>query len=245
MSSEHQRALEKWSDNGYAILESFFSKEEVDAVNNEIQVLDKNKETKWRYSNKIMFAIHQSKNLWKIANTPSLIGILSTLLGSNVSAFQSINFLTGSQQSTHSDAIHMTTFPNGNLIAVWIALEDIAVASGPLHFYPGSHKLPYFYNKDYDNSGTKYTLGEYDYKVYESNIKEKLASLSYEKKIFTAKKGDVLIWHANLLHGGEPVLNDALTRKSMVLHYLSDDAICYHEITQRPTLKVSSPFQTE
>jgi ectoine hydroxylase-related dioxygenase (phytanoyl-CoA dioxygenase family) len=51
-----------------------------------------------------------------------------------------------------------------------------------------------------------------------------------------AKKGDVLIWHANLVHGGAPILNPALTRKSMVVHYYANDVIKYHEITERPSL---------
>jgi ectoine hydroxylase-related dioxygenase (phytanoyl-CoA dioxygenase family) len=67
-------------------------------------------------------------------------------------------------------------------------------------------------------------------------IADKLLKLSDKKRVFTAEKGDLLIWHANLFHGGEPHLNKAKTRKSMVLHYFATDRICYHEITQRPTL---------
>ena len=51
-----------------------------------------------------------------------------------------------------------------------------------------------------------------------------------------AKKGDVLVWHANLLHGGMPVVHPALTRKSMVAHYFAEGVICYHEISQRPAV---------
>ncbi len=57
-----------------------------------------------------------------------------------------------------------------------------------------------------------------------------------EKQVFTAKKGDLLIWHANLMHGGEPHTNKEKTRKSMVFHYFNENYICYHEITQRPAL---------
>ena len=55
--------------------------------------------------------------------------------------------------------------------------------------------------------------------------------------MFLAKKGDLLVWHANLLHGGEKVVDQNSTRKSMVLHYYANDTVCFHEITQRPTLK--------
>jgi len=36
---------------------------------------------------------------------------------------------------------------------------------------------------------------------------------------FLAKKGDILIWHADLAHGGAPVSNKALTRQSLIGHF--------------------------
>jgi ectoine hydroxylase-related dioxygenase (phytanoyl-CoA dioxygenase family) len=130
----------------------------------------------------------------------------------------------------------MTTFPLGGLLGVWIALEDIDEDNGPLHYYPKSHLLPYYLNADYGNEGNSLLLGPKDYTEYEKMIEGKVKELSLQKKIFTAKKGDLLIWHANLLHGGEPHNNKSKTRKSMVLHYYNTDCICYHEITQRPAL---------
>jgi len=46
----------------------------------------------------------------------------------------------------------------------------------------------------------------------------------------------VLIWHANLLHGGSPILRPGATRRSMVCHYFAEGVICYHEMSQRPAL---------
>jgi ectoine hydroxylase-related dioxygenase (phytanoyl-CoA dioxygenase family) len=57
-----------------------------------------------------------------------------------------------------------------------------------------------------------------------------------QQEKFMAKKGDVFVWHANLLHGGSPINNPALSRKSMVLHFYAKDVICYHEITERPAI---------
>jgi len=55
-------------------------------------------------------------------------------------------------------------------------------------------------------------------------------------KYFLPKKGDLLVWHANLLHGGEPIHDPSLTRKSMVIHFYAKDVIKYHEITERPAV---------
>jgi len=130
----------------------------------------------------------------------------------------------------------MTTFPLGGLIGVWIALEDIDIDNGALHYYPGSHRLPYYMNRDYDNEGSYWKLGKNGYRAYEQMLGEKVKELQLEKEIFTCKKGDMLIWHANILHGGEPHTNKAKTRKSMVFHYFDENSICYHEVTQRPAL---------
>ena len=58
-----------------------------------------------------------------------------------------------------------------------------------------------------------------------------------KKATFTAKKGDLLIWQANLLHGAEPLIDKSSTRKSMMFHHCGKHAIYYREITQWPTLK--------
>ena len=132
-----QEAIIDWSDKGYAIIPQFFSSEQVDAILKETnQLIESNKANYQRNSNKIMFAYRQSSVVKNIVDADRLNNILSLLLGKKVSLFQSINFFTGSEQASHSDSVHMTTFPLGYLIAVWIALEDIKEGSGVLHYYP-------------------------------------------------------------------------------------------------------------
>ena len=183
-----------------------------------------------------MFAVRKSSYLTDLWSDPKLLEFLNVLIGGRAKLFQSINFFYGSEQRTHSDSIHMTTFPLGGLLGVWVALEDVGPDQGPLHYYPGSHKLPYLLNDAYNNEGGRLTVGEKTYQDYENLVADKLTETPYERKVFTAKKGDVFIWHANLLHGGEPHRDRARTRKSMVLHYFDATRVCYHEITQRPAL---------
>ena len=183
-----------------------------------------------------MFAIHQSALLRSVGNHPHLLDLLSALMGRRAILFQSINFLNGSQQRTHSDSIHMTTYPLGGLCACWLALEDISAEQGALHYYPGSHKLPYYLNSDYGNEGNALFTGAKTYTEYEDFIQKKIAEHGIQKEVFTANAGDLLIWHANLFHGGEAHTNKSKTRKSMVFHYFAEGVICYHEITQRPAL---------
>ncbi len=233
---QSQQSLLHFEMEGYAILKQYLDANTVDAINKEIDTLLEQKKVNFKYGKKIMFAIHKSNILKNVGESKELLELLSSIMHEDVKLFQSINFITGSEQHTHSDSIHMTTFPLGGLLGVWIALEDIELDNGPLHYYPGSHKLPYYLNEDYNNEGSFFLTGDKDYSQYEKMVEEKLLQHSNKKSTFTAKKGDVLIWHANLFHGGEPHLNKAKTRKSMVLHYFAVDRICYHEITQRPAL---------
>lgn len=231
-----QESINNFDDLGYCIIKNYWSQEQVDKVNDEIDRLLQSREIRFKYGNKLMFAIHKSTYLYDICHDEKLKELLDHLIKGDAQLFQSINFLSGSEQKTHSDSIHMTTFPLGGLLGVWIALEDIDEENGPIHYYPQSHKLPYYLNRDYDNLGNSFLLGDKGYTAYEEMIQRKIKGKEIKKKVFQAKRGDILIWHANLLHGGELHSNKDRSRKSMVLHFFDTKRICYHEITQRPAL---------
>ena len=229
--------VSSFGEDGYAVIKKFFSEEVVDGINSEIDSMLASGEVSYKYQNKIMFAIHKSELIRNMGADVVLMKVLDFLQKEKTSLFQSINFKTGSNQRTHSDAIHMSTFPRGKMIAVWVALEDMSLENGPLHYYPGSHRLPYVMNEDFGNKSTRWWLGPKEYSDYEDKIEGVIADNNLEKEVFVAKKGDVLIWHANILHGGEQVLDTDSTRKSVVFHYYADRCIAFHEITERPTLR--------
>lgn len=232
-----KKSILDWKENGYIILENFFDASTIDAVNHEIDSLLKNKKVEFTLGNKIMFANKASKLIRSLTLKKELTSILEFILGKKVIPFQTINFVTGSEQSAHSDSIHMTTYPLGYLIAIWVALEDVHEDSGPLSYYPGSHKLPYLLNDGYERGGNVFTVGaDSNYLKYEEKIGEVVKEKKLPRRIFTAKKGDVLIWHANLIHGGEKITRAGATRKSMVVHYFAENVIKYHEINERPAL---------
>ncbi len=231
-----QKQILSWSDNGFMILHNFFDDTIVSSINEEVnRIVEKNLITP-THDNKLPFANKISSVIKNVSYTPQLISILQFLLGKEVVPFQTLNFIKGSNQRAHSDSIHMTTYPLGYLIAVWIALEDTNENNGPLFYYPGSHKLPYLLNNDFNEMSTALKLGRNDYPDYEDVVEEVIQKNGLEKNTFFAKKGDVLIWNANLIHGGSPIKDYSLTRKSMVVHYYAKDVIKYHEITERPSL---------
>jgi ectoine hydroxylase-related dioxygenase (phytanoyl-CoA dioxygenase family) len=151
--------------------------------------------------------------------------------------FQTITCHKGSQQGAHSDSIHMTTYPIGYLTAAWIAFEDIHPDCGPLVYYPGSHRLPYVFSKDVG-------IGHDDFKArgyaeyhdkYEPKIRDVIAENNLEPHYFHAKKGDVLIWHANLIHGGSMRRDLSLSRKAVVCHFFVKGSFAYHDLSGSET----------
>ncbi len=236
-SKSIQDQLLHWPSQGYLALTGFFVNE-IDRINLEMEEIRTNNTLDFDYTNsRIMNSWQVSPAVRQIVNHPEMIGLLSFILGKKVTPFQTINFFRGSEQHTHSDFIHMTTEPKGFLVVAWIALEDIGEGQGPLHYYSGSHKLPYVLGDSFEHSTTSWTVGEDLYANFEKKIDAEVRDYNLKKQVFLAKKGDVFFWHANLLHGGEEVTLPESTRKSLVIHFFCEgDVLCYHEITQRPAV---------
>jgi len=232
-----QKALLRWPTDGFVVLRGLFTHEEVAAMNAEIDRLIRDKVVDFNFTGrKIMFAFHHSDLLRKYVHDRRILDVMDFLLGKRMKVFQSINFLTGSEQAAHSDSIHMTTHPLGYMTAAWIALEEINADNGPLIYHVGSHKLPYLLNGSYDHGGNRFVIGEDAYARYEEAVDREIANGHFEAREFHAQPGDVLFWHANLLHGGKKMTTPNASRKSMVIHCFADDVLCYHELTQRAAM---------
>ncbi len=155
-----------------------------------------------------------------VANDSSL-AFLKAIFEETPKAFQGLTFWNGSEQEIHKDTAYVRVKENPMaLVASWLALEDIAAGTGELDYFVGSHRAP-----DYLFGGTsKWMVSEAGDFTPEHN--RFLASLhvdarkyGFTKSSFLAKKGDVLIWHADLAHGGSPVTQKGRTRRSLVTHF--------------------------
>ncbi len=173
----------------------------------------------------------------RVAKYPALMRWMGRLLGRPAKLLQTIASHKGSQQAAHSDSIHMTTYPLGYLAAAWIAFEDIGAECGPLEYYPGSHRLPYVFSHDLGISLEDMRSGGYgSYRErYEPHVQRLIAEHGLRPRYFEARKGDVLMWHANLLHGGSQRRDLRLTRKAVVAHYFARGAFVYHDLSAAPS----------
>lgn len=153
-----------------------------------------------------------------IHDNTEFIRVASLLFGQPANAEYTINFAYGSRQALHQDSAVFHLFPPHFLAGLWLACEDIKPDSGPLVYYPGSHKekfFPEFDNYPQTNLKTCDKATSARYQAYLNKLAE-----NYERKQFLAKKGQVLFWHGMLIHGGDAVETPEQTRNSYVCHYV-------------------------
>jgi ectoine hydroxylase len=230
-----QEKLLGFVDDGYLVLEGHLGGDEVDALNADLERRFETGEIRYHpLGKRVVNAFEHSPPVRGVVEDPELLRLLGFLLGREVSLFQTINFFVGSEQAAHSDSFHMTTEPVGYLIAIWVALEDVDPDGGPVFYYPGSHRLPYVMTEDIGDRSVG--PGQPKNARYEDRIRDLIAERGLEPVEFTARRGDVLVWHANLLHGGRGIAREDATRKSLVAHYFAKGVLCYHEVTERPAL---------
>jgi len=56
----------------------------------------------------------------------------------------------------------------------------------------------------------------------------------FGKVTYRPKRGTVLVWHENLLHGGSVRIDQSLSRRSIVSHYFADGSIAFYDSTGLP-----------
>jgi len=199
-------------DRGYAIVDPEFAAEDLDAVD--------------AYSREALVGTDRIQDGWiqeasigRLAVHRPVLDLLTKLYGRRAFPFQTLNFEFGTQQEPHSDTFHFDSTPARFMCGVWIALEDISPDAGPLVYYPGSHKLPILHRADIG--------GNKSYPDYEKHIAGLIDEHGLEPEYGLLRRGQALIWSANLIHGGSRRANQALTRLSQVTHYYFEDC-AYH-----------------
>jgi ectoine hydroxylase-related dioxygenase (phytanoyl-CoA dioxygenase family) len=148
---------------------------------------------------------------------PQVLRFLTQIFERPPVAFQTMTMRKGSEETLHIDTGPLTLTEPMSMAASWVALEDVQPGSGEFQFIPGSHRLPELlhYGTDKGHHG--------DFQEYDGVLRTTLRmceerGLKTEK--FMAKKGDVLIWHADLMHGGARIQDPRQTRKSLVAHFM-------------------------
>ncbi|WP_408589343.1 phytanoyl-CoA dioxygenase family protein [Novosphingobium sp.] len=177
-------------------------------------------------SHRIQDAWQFDEDVRAIATNSAIIDLLSRLYARPAFPFQTLNFPVGTQQHLHSDSIHFSSQPERFMCGVWLAMEDIHPDAGPLAYCPGSHRWPIISNtmlgQPRYGQHSQNTQGPYE-AVWAAMVR----ASGTASDTFIARKGQALIWMANLLHGGSPQHDPTLTRWSQVTHYYFKDCTYY------------------
>jgi phytanoyl-CoA hydroxylase len=231
-----------WEERGYLVLPGFYSDAELDAAervlhrawkeneprivvddlttNQRMLLMEVSEEARRDHRFKVNDLFLEHQEIRRLALNSRLTPIVRELLGQVPVICNSLNFQLGSSQPDHVDALYMTPQTPGQLVASWVALEDCHPDSGPLRYFPGSHKIPPYI---FSNGG--YTSIPKEMDQWRAYMAEHVEKMGLAPEVFLARRGDVFIWSAYLLHGGSHIVDPARTRRSIVFHYLSVDDV--------------------
>ncbi|HZX28255.1 MAG TPA: phytanoyl-CoA dioxygenase family protein [Telluria sp.] len=169
----------------------------------------------------------------RIACNKYVTDLLGKLYGRAAWPFQTLNFPVGTQQHFHTDSVHFSSAPERFMCGVWLALEDVDADNGPLVYYPGSHRWPIYTNEHLRLCAARMD-GMPSQALYEEMWRALVEQSGIAPVHFHARKGQALIWAANLMHGGSVQRDKLRTRWSQVTHYFFDDCAYYTPMLSDP-----------
>jgi hypothetical protein len=233
LTAEEERIADSLYEKGYAVFD--FPDADIDARIERIKSnlgprygidFDDPQSNKTERGSRIQDAWGFDDDVRAIAANEAVLHLLSKFYGRTAFPFQTLNFPVGTQQEAHSDSVHFSSLPERFMCGVWLAMEDVGPDAGPLFYHPGSHRWPIVTNALIGRWGRGSVLDSAQ-DPYGPAWRGLCEAHGSQKETFLARKGQALIWCANLLHGGSPQADPRLTRWSQVTHYYFDDCIYY------------------
>jgi ectoine hydroxylase-related dioxygenase (phytanoyl-CoA dioxygenase family) len=255
---EEAQRLRFWMEKGYVILEGAVDPRLCDRINADIREA-------WQRSDHRVLAQHPDLTIFQLDHSvsmelvrtldvytlqraardallsPAIQGFLRLIFEAPPLLFQSLSFHTGSEQGIHQDTAYVVTTDPMRLAASWIALEDVAEGCGELQYYEGSHRLPEFHFSGDHKHWNPETDGKEQHDRWSTLLHENARERGMPLRRFRPRKGDVLIWSADLAHGGSPIEDRSLTRRSLVGHYTPVSADP-HYFSYRPERRTRLPW---
>jgi len=157
-----------------------------------------------------------------LALDADVLAVLAALNGFKPYPFQTLNYPTTSKACTHSDYVHFAPHPRHLMCGVWVALQDIDPRSGPVFYYPGSHRKDFYSMQDFGLQPRQHH--PHNYPKYQDIMEASMNISGLKRHTAILKKGEALIWTSNLVHGGPPPEVERLRRLSQVSHYFFEGA---------------------
>jgi phytanoyl-CoA hydroxylase len=150
----------------------------------------------------------------RVVFDPNVMALVEAAFRAAPVAVGSLYFEKGSTQSVHRDTPAFFTNPLNHFFGVWTALEDVHEGAGPLIYYRGGHRVA--------PDAALFLDRRVSLENYFRRVEQACREAGLELLEFYPRKGDTLVWHPQLPHGGAPIADPRRSRRSLVAHYIPD-----------------------
>jgi len=239
ITEQEHADLMSWIDDGYVVMPGAVDAALIDAAHDEIEEVWRNghpgawvnlfeggvgytrslqPDDRFRSESgvKLLDVYEFLESVRRVIFSPRIQRFLEILFERPVLAHQGLSFYRGSKQPIHRDTAFVKVSSPMELVASWVALEDVHPDSGELEYYRGSHTWPEFL---FEGKYKWWPPGNDEVEPFHQHLAAYAKRAGVAPTRFLGKKGDVFIWSADLGHGGSPYTDSTRTRKSLVTHY--------------------------
>jgi hypothetical protein len=162
--------------------------------------------------------------------------VMDFLFGYKTSVYTSLTFQYGTEQPLHRDTPVFRSEPEEFYFGCWFALEDADESNGALMALRGSHRggrvdPVLFRNQHLDLFQDLKPSGAPLWKPYQAAMVDVAKGEGFERVLIPARRGDCVIWHPQLIHGGSKILDPSKTRLSVVFHVVPEGVPVYQADT--------------
>ncbi|HUB88328.1 MAG TPA: phytanoyl-CoA dioxygenase family protein [Dyella sp.] len=151
------------------------------------------------------------------------LAVADRYFGRSAALYTTLYYERGSEQSLHRDTPYFCTKPSDHYLGMWLALDDVDEGNGPLRVVPGSHQLPpidveALARELFPNQESIPKISDKGFAGYQAEVQRLSDAHGLSAREVHVRRGDVILWHPSMFHGGMPHLTKNRPRRSLVMH---------------------------
>jgi hypothetical protein len=188
----------------------------------------------------------ENHNTQRLLFNPQLISFLCQRFGEEPVMRQPETGFYTRGTPDHTDSLDFKVEPKGSEVRMWCALEDIHPDAGPVYFVPGSHKTiaermeqEVFSERPELAELLRSQLGPTTsaeffqatqplWRYVRARLSRVIEEKGLRREAHLLKKGDVVVFSSDVVHGTALCKNTELTRRYMVAYWAARSAKWYH-----------------
>jgi ectoine hydroxylase-related dioxygenase (phytanoyl-CoA dioxygenase family) len=163
----------------------------------------------------------------------SALATCDRFFGEPATLYTSLYYERGSEQALHRDTPYFCTRPADRYLGMWLALDDVDADNGPLRVVPRSHLLPAIdvaalARELFPDPGSIPPISDLGWNAYQAAVQRQCDERGMLAQEIHVKRGDMIIWHPSMFHGGSPHQVRQRSRRSLVMHVTPQGVPVHH-----------------